>query len=75
MHIWDKTDGKPLWLFTVDEFKQLPENTVLECIDGEFYIKGVDDIDLDTRANHIAFGIRDIENHPEKELFLKFKLS
>lgn len=64
-----------LWLFTVDEYNQLPDSTKLYSIGGVAVIKGVDVIDLDTRAGHIAFGIKDLPNHPLSELFTTFKLA
>lgn len=70
---WDKD----LWLFTVSEFDQLPNGIELECVDGTKAVKGQDYIDLDTRAGHIAYGVRNPENHDEAELFtvlmLKYK--
>ena len=67
--------NEKLWLFTIDEFNKLPDGIELTCIDGEKVIKGVDDIDLDTRGTCIAFGIEDPLNHPEAELFSIFMLS
>ncbi len=65
-----------LYLFTPEEFEQLPDGTVLECImkDDDPVIKGKDYIDMDTRFGHIAYGITDPWNHPLKDLFLIFKL-
>ena len=64
-----------LWLLSVDEYNQLPNGTVLDCIDGKQYTKGKDYIDLDTRFGHTAFGVIDPNNHPEAELFTKLMLS
>jgi len=63
-----------LWLFTVEEFNQLPDGIELNCIDDTTAIKGQDDIDLDTRFNHIAYGVLDPLTHKEKHLFLMFGL-
>ena len=71
---WDDEGINTLWLFTPDEFKTLPDGTELTCIDGEVSVKGSDDIDLDTRFGHIAYGVRDPWNHALKDMFLVFKL-
>ena len=64
-----------LWLFTVEEFKRLPDGIELRCINGMTAIKGQDKvIDLDTRFGHIAYGVEDPWNHKEKNLFLMFSL-
>ena len=70
---WDE-DG--LYLFTPEEFEQLPDGTVLECImkEDDPVIKGKDYIDMDTRFGHIAYGVTDPWNHELKDLFLIFKL-
>lgn len=67
---WDET----LWLFTVDEFNQLPDGIELTCIDGNTTVKGIDYIDMDTRGGHIAFGVHNPTTHPLAELFTTFKL-
>lgn len=72
---WDDKGDNSLWLFTKEEFNKLPIGMELECIDGKFSIIGRDYIDMDTRVNHIAYGIRNIMNHKESELFLTFRLS
>lgn len=64
-----------LWLFTPEEFDKLPDRIILTCINGESYTKGIDTIDMDTRAGHIAYGIKDPLTHPEAELFSVFLLS
>ena len=64
-----------LYLFSLDEYEQLPAGIELECINGTKLIKGRDYIDLDTRFGHIAYGVRDIENHPNQNLLLKFLLT
>lgn len=69
---WDEDDD--LYLFSIDEYEQIPNGLELESIDGEKVVKGRDNIDLDTRFNHIAYGVRDIENHPQRNLLLKFLL-
>lgn len=70
-----KDEGKnSLFLFTMKEFRQLPNGIELECIDGEKKIKGTDYIDDDTRFGHIAYGIRSPETHKNADLFLIFLL-
>ena len=68
-----KWDDK-LYLFTPDEFEQLPDGTELTCINNTKAIKGVDTIDQDTRFGYLAYGVKDPWNHPLKDLFLIFKL-
>lgn len=64
-----------LWVFTEEEYNQLPDGIVLTCIGGETVTKGIDDIDMDTRFGHIAFGVYNPTQHPEAELFTTFILS
>lgn len=70
MHKWNDT----LWLFTINEFNQLPDGIELTSISGDKAIKGTDEIDLDTRFGHIAFGVTDPAIHKEAELFTRFML-
>lgn len=63
-----------LWLFTIEEYNQLPDGIELFCIDGTTHKKGDPGIDMDTRFGHLAFGVIDPKNHPESELFTKFML-
>ena len=72
---WCDEGKNSLWLFKIEEFNKIPNGTIFECISGNFVTKGVDEIDLDTRFGHIAFGIRNVFTHPEHELFLTFMLS
>ena len=73
MQRWD--GGKsPLWLFTPDEFNLLPDGIELECINKSKAVKGRDYIDDDTRAGHIAYGIRNPFDHKYKELFTEIYL-
>jgi hypothetical protein len=74
MHIWSKSDSKPLYLITPDELKLLPDGFVLGCIDGHEHIIGKDVIDDDTRGGYLAYGIRDPENHPQKDQIMWFLL-
>lgn len=69
-----KSDNE-LWLFTVEEFKQLPDGTFLESIYGSVYIKGEDFISMDTRNGYLAYGVRNPTNHCLGELFTKFQLT
>ena len=71
---WDDRNQDPLWLFTIEEFNQLPDGIELESIVADKAIKGKDNIDLDTRYGHIAWGVRNPITHPEAELFTKFRL-
>jgi hypothetical protein len=63
-----------LWLFTQEEFDQLPLWTTLISINGNTHTKGIDNFDYDTRYGCIAYGVRDPNNHPLAELFLTFRL-
>lgn len=63
------------WLFTPEEFEKIPDKTELISIHNERVTKGIDNIDLDTRFGHIAYGVTDPWNHPLKHLFLMFALS
>jgi len=65
-----------LYLFTPEEFEQLPDGTELYSIvsNDRPVVKGRDNIDMDTRFGHIAYGVKDPWNHPLKDLFLLFKL-
>lgn len=64
-----------LYLFTLEEFDQLPDGTELESImNDKKVIKGKDIISLDNRFGYIAYGVKDPWNHPLKDLFLIFKL-
>lgn len=67
---WDEK----LTLFTPEEIRQLPDGIELQSIMGDVKIKGKDEIDLDTRFGHTAWGVIDLWNHPQKDLFLIFKL-
>ena len=69
---WDEE----LYLFTPEEFEQLPNGTELFSINkgDRSVVKGKDIIDMDTRFGHLAFGVKDPWNHPLKDLFLLFKL-
>ena len=61
MQLWNAPDkinkGKVLLLLTPAEFSCLPKGTVVRCIDSTEGIVGLDDIDTDTRAGHLAFGL------------------
>lgn len=57
---WD--DDCKLCLLTKAEFKNLADGEVLTCIDGTTAVKGRDEIDDDTRGNHMAYGV--IGDHP-----------
>jgi hypothetical protein len=70
MHPWDEK----LTLFTPEEVEQLPDGTELISIMGDKKVKGKDEIDMDTRFGHTAWGVSDPWNHPLKDLFLVFKI-
>lgn len=72
MQLWSEETN--LYLFTPEEYEQLPDGCELTCIDGSKEVKGIDKIDMDTRFGHTAFGVNDPWNHPLKDLFLVFKL-
>lgn len=67
---WDEE----LYLFTPEEYEQLPDGIELTSISGDSKVKGKDYIDMDTRFGHIAYGVNDPWNHKLKDLFLIFKL-
>jgi hypothetical protein len=58
---WNKkpnAEGKVLVLCPEKVFADVPVGTVMESIFGQIAVKGVDDIDTDTRAGLLAYGIR-----------------
>lgn len=57
---WD--EAHVLLLLTPEEFAALPDGEVLTCIDDTTAVKGVDDIDDDTRGGHLAYGV--VGEHP-----------
>ncbi len=61
---WSDRQDDPLWLLTPAEFEMVPDGTVLVCISGKRSTKGVDCIDLDTRAGYIAHGLLDSQLPP-----------
>lgn len=75
MHRWDDKGDDTLWLITPEELTKIPNGAILDCIDGKQYTVGVDEIDLDTRRGHLAYGIRNPFNHELKHIFLLFALS
>ena len=75
MQRWNDEGSDSLWLITEEELNRLPDGIILECIDGKSYVKGADDIDLDSRFGHLAYGVRRPYEHAEKDLFLMFALS
>ena len=52
---WD--EDRKLLLVTPEEFAELPDGTELTCIDDTVAVKGRDEIDDDTRAGHMAYGV------------------
>jgi hypothetical protein len=63
-----------LYLFTPEEFKQLPDGTEVKSVRGNIKVKGKDIINIDTRYGYTPWGVKDPWNHPLKDLFLIFKL-
>lgn len=63
-----------LHLLTPDEFELIPDGFELESILGDTVIKGQDYIDGDTRGGHLAYGIKDLKNHPKKDEIILFLL-
>lgn len=66
MMLW--SEDTKLYLLTPEEFRQVPDGFVLTCIDGDTATKGQQEIDEDVRFGHMAWGIGDPENHPQREL-------
>lgn len=61
---WKEEPGSeenPLWLLTPAELPMVPAQTTLHCIDGTIAVKGIDNIDTDTRGGYIAYGILESE--------------
>jgi len=54
---WLGFDHEPIYLVTPQDFKSIPDGTVLTCINGLSHIKGKDEIDQDTRNGYLAFGL------------------
>ena len=68
---WDESG---LWLFTPKELDSLPDGTELETISGNKEIKGVNELDYETRFGHTAYGIRNPFEHELKALFIEWRL-
>lgn len=64
MKLWERTLKGELWLFTPEEFQHMPDGLELLCINGSTAIKGQDEIDQDTRAGVLAYGVLNPETHP-----------
>lgn len=73
---WNNEGKYGLFLFTIDEFNQLPDGIALEgCINGAIKVKGEHYINTDwTIGGLVGFGVRNPWDHPEKDLFLTFVL-
>ncbi len=63
-----------LYLLSEKQFNALPDRTVLYSIDGSRKIKGVDDINMDTREGLIAFGFKESQL-PEGKIIAKKSVS
>lgn len=70
MRQWDEH----LWLFTPEEYEQLPDGIELTDINGGVAVKGKHNIDMDTRFGYIAYGVNHPMEHAERELFMRFIL-
>lgn len=75
MRRWDDKGDDTLWLITPEELTKIPNGAILDCVNGKQYTVGVDDIDLDVRFGHLAYGIRNPFNHELKHIFLLFALT
>ena len=73
MQLWSEETN--LWLFTPEEYAHLPDGFELESINGRKLIKGKDYIDMDTRFNCLAYGVRNPSSHPDADTILKVMLS
>lgn len=71
---WDDEGEDTLFLLTPAEFELLPDGIKLESISGNKKIKGKDYINDDTRFGHMAYGVRNISTHKDKDLLLLFLL-
>lgn len=54
---WTLDDGRVIHLIHEDDYRAIPDGTVLTCISGETVVKGRDVIDMDTRGGMLAYGI------------------
>ncbi len=70
MRQWDDH----LWLFTVEEYEQLPDGIELITINGKYAVKGKHNIDMDTRWGYTAYGVNHPMEHDLRELFMQFIL-
>ena len=57
MRLWSDEGEDRLWLLTEEEFKEVPNGTVLISINNEPTVKGKDYIDNDTRFGVLAYGL------------------
>lgn len=64
-----------LWLFTIEEYEQLPNDIELTSITGSKHIKKNDNVDMDTRGGYLAYGVIDPMKHPLADLFIIFQLT
>lgn len=54
---WRLDDGQYIILLKPEEFDEVEDGATLFSIMGEQKIKGVDEIDKDTRFGHLAWGL------------------
>ena len=54
-HWWDSK--KRLWLLTPEELSKLEKGTEVVNICGGSFLVGTDELDMDTRFGHTAYGI------------------
>lgn len=55
---WSDEELPGVYLIPLYLYPCIPDGTVLTCIDGKEYTKGVHDIDNDVRFGCIAYGIK-----------------
>lgn len=60
--VWDDTSGAAkLWLLRPEHLPRVPDGAALVSIMGEVRIKGLDEIDTDTRGGCLAVGLLDAQ--------------
>lgn len=76
MYKWsDKWKDGALWLLTPEEFKKLPEGTVVHSVNNSTSVVGRDKFDDDTRAGYLAYGIKEPFSPEMEKIFIMLSLS
>lgn len=57
--------GSDFQMITLGQFNQLPDGNVLYGIDGQRFVKGMDDIELNPRGEYLPLGFRVRHEHTE----------